>query len=817
MLTDIRYALRRLRRSPGFTLVVVLTLALGIGATTAIFTLVYDVLLRPLPYAHPEQLAELEEQVAEMRDSYPTLPVNANHFVFWQEHSRSFQSMALMRQDTLPLGGGEHPLQVSVLGSTPGIFSVLATAPQMGRAFTAQEDQPGHEHVAVLIDGLWRGQFHADPAILGKTITLNGYPYTVIGVMPPSFHLPSLLSTAAAMMSTPEAAQAIVPIALSKGRLDEVMWDFDYFGLARLKPGVSVAQAGAEINAMEHTISESVPADEKGTLSAVLTPFQKNLVGDNRRPLLILLAAVAGLLLVGCINITNLLLARAVSRRQEMAIAAALGASRSDMLRAAMRESIVLAMLGGALGVVLAAVTVPLMQHWLPPTIDFRGALHLDWAGAGCALLLVMLATLLAGAAPSWLSCRMAPQEVLHSESRLASEPRSSKRLRRMLVSAEVAVSVALVLVTGLLTVSLFRLMHTDRGFDTDHTLTATIDLPSKSYQTDRGRAAFYQKTLEVLRHLPGVQYAAVASVLPMGGDGWGDMVRLSGDTRPVSQIPLQRFRWISPGYFEALHLPLIAGRSLNADDAGKNVAIVSQQTARTLWPGKNAVGQQFRRGDLTQPENKPLTVIGVAADARTISLASMDPMMVYVPYWYRTDMGGGLVIHTSQDPAAMADSIRRAIWSVDASVPVPKVRMLGGIVADSVATRRFEMDLLMLFAVSALLLAGLGIYGVVTYSVVQRRREIGLRLALGAQHADIYGMVLRDGLAPVVIGTAIGIALAFGFARILSSLLFQVSPYNPAITTGAICILVVTGCLACLIPARRAATVEPMEALRTE
>ncbi|MBT9330787.1 ABC transporter permease [Paracidobacterium acidisoli] len=817
MLTDIRYALRRLKKSPGFTLVVVLTLAVGIGATTAIFSLVYDVLLRPLPYAHPEQLTVMEEQVAEMRDSYPTLPMNANHFVFWQEHSHSFQSMALMRQDTLPLGGGEHPLQMSVLRSTPGIFAVLAAAPQMGRVFTVQEDQPGHEHVAVLMDGLWRGQFHADPAILGKTITLNGYPYTVIGVMAPSFHLPSLLSTAAAMMATPEPAEAIVPIALTKERLEEPMSDFDYFGLGRLKPGVSAAQANAEINAMDHTIAAGVPADEKATLYAVLTPFQKDLVGDNRRPLLILLAAVAGLLLVGCINITNLLLARAVSRRQEMAIASALGASRGDMLRAAMRESTALAVGGGALGVLLAAMTVPMMQHFLPPTLDFRGALRLDWAGAGCAVLLVMLATLLAGAAPTWLSWRMAPQEVLHSESRLASEPRSSRRLRRVLVSAEVAVSVALVLVTGLLTASLFRLMHIDRGFETSHTLTATIDLPSMGYQKDEDRAAFYQKALERLRRLPGVQYAAVTSVLPLGGDGWGDMVRLPGDTRPISQIPVEHFRWISPGYFEALHLPLIAGRALSADDAGKNVAIVSEQTARTLWPGKNAVGQQFRRGDITEPGNKPLTVIGVAADARTISLASADPMMVYVPYWYRTDMGGGLVIHTSQDPAAMADSIRRAIWSVDASVPVPTVRTLDGIVADSVAARRFEMDLLMLFAVSALLLAGLGVYGVVTYSVMQRRREIGLRLALGAQHADIYGMVLRDGMMPVLMGAAAGIAIAFVSARLVSSLLFEVSPYNPAVTTGAICILAATGCVACLLPARRAASVEPMEALRTE
>ncbi|MBV8115441.1 MAG: ABC transporter permease, partial [Silvibacterium sp.] len=452
LLQDVRHAFRQLRKVPGFAVTAILTLTLGIGATTAIFTLVYDVLLRPLPYAHPDQLIVLEEQVAEFRDIYPRLPMNANHFFNWQQNSHSMQSMALMEEASMPLGIGGRPLQTDVLSATPGIFAVLNIGPQLGRAFTEQEAQTGHEHVVLLTNQLWRQQFQSDPGILGRTISLNGFPYTVIGVMPQSFHLPVVETIAGPDKDRGKPVEAIVPLALSKDRLEEAMGDFDYFGLARLKPGVSVSQADAEINALQHTISAGLSAEEKGTLSAVLTPFQQVLVGNNRMPLLILLAAVAGLLLVGCINIANLLLARAVGRRQQMAIAAALGAPRREMLRMSMRETTLLAVAGGILGVLLAAFLVPLMQHYLPPQLDFRGSLHLDWAGALCASLLAVTAALLAGAVPAWITSATQPHEVLHSESRLASESRSSKRFRRIMVAVEVAVSVALVLMTGLLT-----------------------------------------------------------------------------------------------------------------------------------------------------------------------------------------------------------------------------------------------------------------------------------------------------------------------------------------------------------------------------
>ncbi len=816
LLQDARYALRQLWRSPGFSIVAMLTLALGIGATTAIFTLVYDVMLRPLPFTQPDRLVTLEEKVAEWSNLSPTLPVSANHFAFWQQHSRSFDSMALMQQGAVPLGGGGRPLQVEALMATPGIFSVLQVQPDQGRGFTVDEAQEGRGYVAVLTYDLWRKQFDGDPNILGKTILLDGFSYKVIGVMPQSFHMPSIHTMDTIGSSNrPLPIGILLPLVFSKERLAEEMGDLNYFGLARLKPGVSIVAANADLDALQHTISTQLSGDDKATLSTAIAPFQEKLVGDNRKPLLILLAAVVGLLLVGCVNVTNLLLSRAISQKRRFAVAAALGASRAELVRMAIRETTVLAVLGGGLGVLLAAGIVPAMQRYLPAALDFRGPVHLDWAGVGCALLLAVLATLAAGATPAFMVSRTAPQEVLHSDSRLSSESPGSRRARRVLVGIEAAVSVSLVLMTGLLIASLAKLMAVDRGFTTERTVTATVELPSESYADSQHRAAFYREVLGRIARLPGVEHAAFTSVVPLAGDRWGDMARVAGDHRPAMQLPLERFRSISPEYFATIHLPLIRGETFSEDDWGKNKALVSEKTARTLWPGKDPIGQQFSRGD--PDSEKPFTVVGVVADARTISLAQPDPMMIYVPYWYRCEPTAGLVVRTHQDLSEMADAIRQSIWSVDRGVPVPTVRALGGIVADSVANQRFEMDLLFLFAVSALFLAGLGVYGVLTYSVSQRYREMGLRLALGAQRASLYGLVLRDGLVPVAIGAAAGVAVAFASARLVSGLLFQVSPYDPVLSAGAVGVLLVVGAMACLLPARRAAGVEPMRALRTE
>ena len=811
---DLKCAMRTLTRTPGFTATAVLTLAVGIGATTAIFTLVYDVLLRPLPFDHPGQLVMMQEVVAEFKDIYPTLPMNANHFDMWQRNTKTIQAMTMMAEGSVPLGLGTHPLQVKMVSATPGFFAVFGVSPQLGRPFRAQEDVPGHDQVAVLMNDLWRTQFNSDPRILGKTIRLNGFEYTVIGVMPASFRLPYAGDEFHTGSDVGRPTQVLVPMAFSKDLLAEDMGDFNYYGVARLKPGVTLVQANAEINALEHRIQVALPADEKATLSAALTPLQTELVGNNRKPLLILLVAVAGLLLVGCMNITNLLLSRAVGQRQHLAVAAALGAKRGDLIRMAMRETAMLAVAGGGLGLLLAMGLIPVMHRYMPQSLSYLGTPHVDWVGAGCALLLALAATLVAGLAPGWMARRMNPVEAMRGEARMSGEERNSKKLRRALVGLEVAVSVTLVLMTGLLMASLIRLMNIDRGFDAEQVMTARIDLPAKAYDNHTSREEFYKRVLEALERLPGVQSAGVVSELPLNGDAWGDSARVIGNTQPYMELPAEHFRWISPGYMETIRLPLAEGRYLRASDEGKNVALVSANTARTLWPGKDAVGQRFTRGGTT---DKPFTVIGVVKDARTVTLAKPDPMMVYMPYWFRADIGGALAVRVRQGGATMADEVRKAIWSVDADASVPEVRTLGGVVADSVANRRFEMDLLLLFAASALLLAGLGVYGVVTYSVVQRQQEIGLRLALGADKGSIYTLVLRDGLMPVALGAVAGVVAAFAMARVIGSLLFEVSPYDPVVSGMAIGVLMTVGVLACLLPARRAVAVDPMQALRTE
>lgn len=384
-----------------------------------------------------------------------------------------------------------------------------------------------------------------------------------------------------------------------------------------------------------------------------------------------------------------------------------------------------------------------------------------------------------------------------------------------MLVAVEVAVSVALVLMTGLVTASVVKLMRVDRGFDATRTVAARVELPQGAYKNTLARAEFLREVLGKLKQLPGVEHAAIGMQLPLDGEGWGDSAQLPGDTRPWTALPSENFRWVSPDYFATIHLRLLAGQVFSPSDWGRPLAVISERTAQTLWPGRSPIGQQFHRGG--SPGEAPFTVVGVIANARTVTLEKPDPMLIYVPYWYRCNDEAALMVRTKQDPSAMADEIRKTIRGLDAGVPVTEVRALGAQVGDSIANRRFEMDLLVLFAASALLLAGLGVYGVVTYSVVQRQREIGLRLALGAQRENIYGLVLRDGLAPVVMGAAAGVALAFGLARLAASLLFGVSPYDPWIALASICVLIAVGAAGCLLPARRAASVEPMEALRSE
>jgi predicted permease len=810
LLSELRFTIRQLRRSPAFSAAALFTLAFCIGANIVMFSVVRNVLLRLPDYNQPQQLAVIREEIHAGPDSFSDLPVNANHLLYWRQHAQSFQGFAAIGTESLPLGGGGQPEQVGVAQHTANLFSLLGVQPILGRTLLPAEEQPGHD-VVLLTEGLWRRRFAADPNIIGRAIPLDGRPYTVIGVLPSSFALPNpqLLG---GLLGTNHALEAFVPFGWTADQLSEIEGDYNYFGIARLKPGVSVAQAEAEMNTLQQAIATQTP--DHARLTATLIGLQQYLTGSSRNSLLMLLAAVATVLLIGCVNITNLLLARAASREHEAAVRSALGASSAQLVRSAVAEPLLLSAAGCLLGLALAAVALPYLAHALPSTLPLLHPLRMDAQIVLFAIGASLVSALLCGLLPALRFARHHPQQALRSEGRTASESAAGKRLRRSLVVAEVAGSVALVVLAGMFLLSLYRLLRVDRGFTAERVIAADVVLPDKQFGKPAQREAFYQQSLERLRQLPGVRSAGVISVLPLEGDRWGDLISIPTDTRPLFSRPAASFRWVSSGYFETMQMPLRAGRFFIQDDLGKNVAVVSERAARVAWHGQNPVGQLFRRGD---PDDKPIQVIGVVGDVRAVDLSKDPPAMVYVPVTYRSNQTGSFVIRTENDPAGMADAIHKAIWSVDAEVPVPEVRTMKTIVDGSLAARNFQLHLLLAFAACALLLAALGIYGVVAYSALQRTRELGIRIALGAQPAQIYRLILEDGVTPVVLGTIAGVALAVLATRAISGLLFGVGGFNIGIAAAAAAVLLLTGGLASLLPAIRATHIDPGQALRAE
>jgi predicted permease len=809
LLSELRFTLRQLRRSPAFSAAALFTLALCIGANIVMFSVVRNVLLRMPDYAHPDQLVVVRETIHAGPDSFSDMPVNANHLLYWRQHAKSFQGFAAIGTESLPLGG-EQPEQIGVAQHTANLFSLLGVQPILGRTLLPAEEQPGH-HVVLLTEGLWRRRFAADPNIVGRVIPLDGQPYTVIGVLPAGFTLPST-ELLGSIRGTSHALEAFIPFAWSSEQLGEIEGDHNYFGVGRLKPGVSLAQATAEMNTMQQAIASQTP--DHVTLGASLTGLQHYLTGSSRNALLMLLAAVATVLLIGCVNITNLLLARAAGREHEAAVRSAMGASPTQLVRSAVAEPLLLSAVGCLLGLAFATLALPSIAHALPSTLPLLHPLRMDAPvvlfAIGASLVCALLCCLL----PAFRFVRSHPQQALHSESRTASESAGGKQVRRALVIAEVAASVTLVVLAGMFLLSLYRLLRVDRGFTTEHVISASVVLPDKQYSAPAAREAFYQHSLERLRQLPGVRSAGAISVLPLDGDFWGDLISIPSDTRPLFSRPAASFRWLSSGYFETMQMPLLAGRFFTQDDLGKNVAVISEHASRIAWHDQNPIGQFFRRGD---PDEKPIQVIGVVGDVRAVDLSKQPPAMVYVPITYRTNNTGSFVIRTANDPAAMADAIRKAIWSIDAQVPVPEVRTMATIVDGSLAARNFQLHLLLAFAACALVLAALGIYGVVAYSALQRTRELGIRIALGAQPAQIYRLILEDGVTPVLIGTIAGIALAAFATRAIRGLLFGVGGFNLGIALAAAAVLLVTGGLASLLPAIRATHIDPVQALRAE
>ena len=718
------------------------------------------------------------------------------------------ESVAIVESSAPNLTGVGEPEMLNGARVSASIFRVLGVTPQLGRGFLDEEDPEGHNQVAVISDSLWKQRFGGVPVDrgpedhAGRTAARGG-------------------GSAAARIPVPRAKRPVgrgrsglrdrsVPTAgLLQDDLEEINGDYNYAAIARLRPGVSAQQALAELNVIQAGISNRIP--EKMDLHAVMSSLQEDVVGQSRRGLLVLMGAVGAVLLILCVNLANLSLARAAGSARESAIRTALGAGRVQLVRQRLTESLLLALAGGFLGIALAAWGVHLMVRAAPLDLPRLGEVNLDGRVLGFALLISLVTGMAFGILPALRSAGAHPMEALKSGSYTTTEGRRGVRLRGVLVGVEAALSAMLLITAGLLMGSFVRLMHVDKGFDIERVLAVRVTMPPAKYTEKAQQSVFFDRLLERTRPLPGVLSAGLVSALPLQGETWVDMAAAEGDQRPMFERPMVNVRFVSPDYFKTLRIPFREGRTFDDSQRNRKVVIVSQGTARRLWPGQSPLGRRMLHNETLEE------VVGVTADVRSTSLDKNPVLIVYVPYWQRPRLSAALLVRTAMDPRGIAAGMREAIRQVDADVPVPEMQTMREVMSDSVAQRRFQTMLVMLFAAAALALAGFGIYGVVSYSVARRRAEMGIRMALGAGPAGLQRMVLWQGIRPVVAGLAVGVAGALAAGRILSSLLFQVSARDPLTIGGVALVLLVVAVVAALAPARRATRVDPMQALRFE
>jgi predicted permease len=814
-LQDLRFSARTLRKSPGFAITAILTLALGIGAVTSIFSVVNSVLLKPFAFASPDRLVMLREYLPELLSS--PLPINANHFLNWQTNTKTFSGVSIIQNHGYSLSAAtDHPEIVSGLDVEPNFFDVLGVHPFLGRGFLPIEATRGHENVVILSWNSWQRYFHGDPAAIGKTLLDGGTPATVVGVMPQGFTFPHVTEMYSPTAPSDEGPYALYhPLVIYSSQLDNE-GDYNFMAIGRLRVGVSPQQAQTELATIQSAFNKGRHLSTNPTVLVI--PLIVDVAGHISTALWLLLAAVGAILLIGCVNLANLQLARAVSRERELAVRAALGAGRDRLVGSALADSLVLAFIGGTLGILLSFVGVQVFIAAAPQDLPRLNAIHVSWPVLLAAAGLAIFTAFFFGLLPALRSMRVDPLSAMQTSSARISTGRESQRTRHLLVAAEVACTVALLIVTGLLVRSFSTLLNQNRNFDSSRVTIARAFLYAPQYgdtvpHSDAVRAAFDDRTLAALAQIPGVQSVAMISELPLGGDTWVDDVTRPDHPVPRGHEPTANIRWISPSYATTLRIPLLAGRDLTPDDKNHPTnVLISQEAARTIFPDTNPIGHVFTTND----PNVKYTVVGIVADARINQLDHTAPM-IYIPYWQSPWWRATFLVRSSQATSALAPSIRRAIWGVDPQVAIPTLKSLDQQVSDSVSTERFQTLLLSSFGAAALLLALLGIYGVLAYSVSLRQQEFGIRIALGCEKSSLMTLVARQAALPVAGGILAGLALAFAASRYVHSLLYQTSAADPAAIAGSIALLVVAALLAALIPARRAAQVEPMQVLRNE
>ena len=801
---DLRYGVRTLVKSPAFTVVAVLSLALGIGANTAIFSVVNGVLLRPLPYPESESVVAVWHTPPQA--SFPGMKrfsVSPANYLDWKEQSRAYEEMAIYQYAGLSLSAGADPVPVTGAAVSSDFFSVLRTQASKGRTFSPEEEQQGREQVVVLGHGLWQRAFGADPNVIGQTVTLNSRPYNVVGVMPAGFEFPA-------------EAELWVPLAWDAAER-QTRSIHDYLVIARLKPGASLEQARAEMSTISSRLEQQYPEANKGWGAAVI-PLQEDIVGDVRPALLVLFSAVGFVLLIACANVANLMLARGASRRKEIALRIALGATRGRIVRQLLCESVLLSVAGGLLGLLLAdwggRLLVRLSSGSLPNTAE----VGVDAWALGFTLLVSLAAGVVAGVAPALQFSKNELAQTLKQGTGRSAAGSMRQRTRKALVVCEVALSLILLVGAGLMIRSFWKLQNVDPGFDVSNTLTLSVGLPSTRYSEPQQQLAFHDRVLDQVRALPGVVAVGSTTTIPLTGGGSKQPFSVEGrPAPPLSEQPLAQTRYVSPDYFKAIGIPLKQGRAFEDRDrdGAPQVVIISEAMARHFWPGENAVGKRLTAS--FHEKLGPREIVGVVGDVKSNGLDDEGGSTMYLPFRQAPRPWITFVARASSDPQGFVQPVSKAVYAVDREQAISSVRTMEQVMAESLSGRRFNMTLLMTFAALALALAAVGVYGVMNYSVMLRRRELGIRIALGARALDVLRLVLGQGLALTLIGVAVGMAGAYALTRLMESLLYGVTATD-FLTFGSVSgVIILVGLLASFLPARRATKVDPMIALRSE
>lgn len=805
---DLRFAARTLRKSPGFTAIVIATLAIGIGANTAIFSVVYAVLLKPLPYANPDRLASVFQ--ANPQQKIPADAFSYASFTECRDHNGVFSRMAAYNAHDLVLTGAGEPAEVHTVVVTPETFALLGVKPLIGRALVPQDGARGAAAVVVLSENLWRSRFGANRAIVGRSISLDKRAFTVVGVMPASFRFP--LDAKSGDIWIPVIQDPVFGPLLSAGAAARFL-----ITVARLKPAVSMKQAQADMDATAARLAKEFPAANSGWTIRV-EPLQQEITGNTRSALLVLLGAVLLVLLIACANIANLLLARATSRAREIGVRIALGAGRARIARQLLTESALLGLLGGVAGIAVAYWGVSALGDMLPADLPRVQALHVDGWVLLFAIVLSGVATVIFGLAPALFAADSSLPASLKESAGRSGEAGRRRRARSLLAAAEIALAMVLLVAAGLLIRSFAALTSVYPGFNAQHVVTAEIDLPRYQYSKPEQWVAFGNELLTKIQAQPGLRDSAIGAPLPIA-DGFAGISFVIVGNPPLPPGTLQQVHYamVSPRYFHVMDVPLLRGRFFSEHDSSMapRVAIISEAFARRYFPDQDPLGRQLSFGFLSK--SVPWEIVGVAGDVRDVALSKQPDPILYAPFDQSPLWGAVLAVRTSLGAPSAAAAIRHATHQIDRNLPVTKVETLPDAISASVAQPRFRTLLLGLFGAIALALAVVGIFGVMSYSVARRTREIGLRMALGATPGGVLRMILGDSLKLVVVGLTAGIAAAFALTRLLSSMLFAVRPSDPLTFIAVAAALTVVALLACSIPARRASRVDPAVALREE